>query len=104
MKYLLVYITVSNDDEAKLIASTLLEERLIACANIIPQVKSMYRWQGKIEEDQELLMLCKSKEELKDELTERVKELHSYDCPCISFINLEDAQPDFLKWLSDELK
>lgn len=92
-------MTTGNKEEAKKIVRTLLEERLIACANIIDSVSSFFWWQGKIENDKEFLVLMKSHEDLFKKLSERVIELHSYDVPEILALSIVNGSQDYLDWL-----
>jgi len=98
----LVYITVASKQEAASIAKTLVEERLIACANVIDGVSSYYWWEGKVEEDSEWVIIAKTVDERTDSIITRVKTLHSANCPCIVFLPIENGNPDFLKWVSTE--
>jgi len=98
-----VYITCKDMKEAKLIASRLLEKKLIACANIFP-VKSMFRWQDKITEESEVAMICKTKKELFEEIKEEAKQLHSYDIPCIVGWGWHGADEEYRKWVEEETK
>ena len=102
MNFHIVYITASSREEAEKISRVLLEERLIACANIFDPVTSLYWWKGEIRKDAETLLIAKTKESLVDQLIERVKALHSYECPCIVSFPLAKGNPDFLKWISEE--
>ena len=101
--YRLAYITCSSPDEARIIAQTLIEERLAACVNILAGVISLYRWEGAIQMDDECLLLAKTSQELEDKLIERVRALHSYDCPAITTYEVQNGNPDYLKWLGDHL-
>ncbi len=100
---IIVLITAQNEEEAGLISRTLVDERLIACANSLP-VRSIYRWKDKIEDDSEILLICKSKEELLDKLIERVKELHSYEVPEIIALPITGGSEDYLKWVDENTK
>jgi len=102
MNFHIVYITASSREEAEKISRVLLEERLIACANIFDPVTSLYWWKGEIRKNAEALLIAKTKESLVDQLIERVKALHSYECPCIVSFPLVKGNPDFLKWISEE--
>ncbi len=102
MNFHIVYITAPNQEEAERISRILLQERLIACANIIDSVTSLYWWKGEIRKRGEVLLIAKTKESLIDQLIERVKALHSYECPCIVSFPLVKGNPDFLKWISEE--
>lgn len=103
MQYHSIYITTKDEEEAKRIGKTLVEEKLAACINIHP-VKSIYRWGGGIEEEEETALLVKTKAELADEVIERVKELHSYEVPCIVSLPIEKGNPDYLKWIKESTK
>ncbi|MDD1763385.1 MAG: divalent-cation tolerance protein CutA, partial [Methanobacteriaceae archaeon] len=81
--YSLIYITTSGEEESKKIAKKLLEERIVACANIIPSMKSFYWWEGEIEEDTESILILKTRSDNLDTIIRRVKDIHSYDIPCI---------------------
>jgi periplasmic divalent cation tolerance protein len=98
----IVYITASGMEEAGKISTILLNEKLVACVNLIEGVKSMYWWEGKIETSEEVIIIAKSKRALVDEIITKTRELHSYDCPCIVSFPIEKGNPDFLKWLEQE--
>ena len=83
MKTNLVYITVGTMGEAEMIGRELLANRLAACVNIINNMTSMYWWEGEIQHDKEVIVIAKTTEARVPELTEKVKSLHSYDCPCV---------------------
>lgn len=100
--YIVVLITAPKEEDAAKIAKELVESRLAACANIIKNVRSIYRWQGKTEDESEVLMIVKTKKNLFDELMKRVKELHSYSVPEIIALPLIEGSPDYLKWLGEE--
>lgn len=99
-----IYITVSSKTEARKIAMVLLEERLAACVNIIPQVQSMYWWEGKIQEAGEVIMIAKTRESLVQDLMDTVEELHSYDVPCIEVLDVETGATEFLRWVEEETR
>ncbi len=103
MPYYLIYITTKDEEEAKKIGKTLVEEKLVACVNIHP-IKSICWWEGKIAEESEIAMFVKTKAELVDEVIKRVKELHSYEVPCIISLPIEKGYPDFLKWINQSTK
>lgn len=100
----LIYITAPNKDEAKQIAKTLLEERLIACANIIDAVNSLYRWQGQIQDESEAILICKTQETKIQKLISEVKKIHSYSCPCILVFSIDEVNQEFLAWVENETK
>ena len=101
---LIVYITCSNAGEAKKIALALLKNRLIACANIVPKISSIYRWKGKIVHDSESLLLCKSSQKKVAAVKREVEKIHSYKVPCIEFIKVAGRNVDCKKWLLGELE
>ncbi len=98
---IVVLVTVSSEDEAVSIARALVEAKLAACANIINNVRSIYAWQGKIEDDSELLMVIKTRRSIFSDLAEKVKELHSYDVPEIIALPIIDGSAEYLKWLNE---
>jgi periplasmic divalent cation tolerance protein len=99
---LVVLITVATEDEAAAIAKALVEGRLVACVNIVKQIRSIYRWQGKVEDEQEVLMIAKTRKELFADLVHKVKELHSYSVPEIIALPIIDGFDGYLDWLRAE--
>mgnify|MGYP003579775346 CR=1 FL=1 len=97
-----VYITASSVDEAAMIGRALVEERLAACVNILPGMRSIYRWQGAIESADEVVLIAKSRSALVTALVARVRQLHSYDVPCVVSLPILDGNPDYLQWLAEE--
>ena len=100
----LVYITCNGPKEAKKIARKLLEKRLIACANIVPKIDSLYWWNGKIEHSSEALLLGKTVKKNTSKIIEQTKKLHSYDVPCIEFIKISGQNKECEKWAKKVLK
>lgn len=100
---LLVYITTPNQAEAKRIAKILIEEKLAACANILPAIESVYYWEGELEQSSESLLLLKTHTEVFESLMERAKELHPYELPCIVALPLCHGLPGFLNWVAEEV-
>jgi len=103
MQYYSIYITTKDEGEARRIGKTLVEEKLAACVNTHP-IKSIYRWGGGIEEEEETALLVKTKAELADEVIEKVKELHSYEVPCIVSLPIEKGNPAYLEWIKKSTK
>jgi len=101
MPNIVVFITASSEDEAAKIARALVQERLAACVNIIKGVRSIYSWQGKVEDSAEALMVAKTKKALFKRLEKRVKELHSYTVPEVIAVPVADGSGDYLKWLDE---
>lgn len=101
MEYVVVFITAPNEEEAVKIAKTIVEEKLAGCVNIVKNVRSIYSWQGKIEDDAETLLIVKSRSELFERLEKRVRELHSYTVPEVICIKIEKGSDSYLKWLDE---
>ena len=101
MESIVVYITAPNEEEAAKIATALVGERLAGCANIVKGIRSIYNWQGKIEDDPEVLMIVKTQRHLFEPLKKRVKELHSYTVPEVLAIPVVEGSEEYLAWLKD---
>jgi periplasmic divalent cation tolerance protein len=100
MEFRSVYITFANSEEAQRIGRLLVAERLAACVNFFP-VQSIYRWQDEIEQSDEVSLIAKTRAENVEPLIHRVKELHSYQNPCIVSWPIERGSPAFLDWIRD---
>ncbi len=100
----LVYMTTRDKNEAIQIGRLLVEKRLVACVNILDNMTSIYQWQGNIEEDQETVMIAKTRQDLFEEVVSTVKAHHSYDCPCIVAVPIAEGNPEYLAWLVQETK
>ena len=94
-----VYITCNDTAEAEAIAKLVVEEEIAACANILPEMKSIYRWQGNIETAEEAVLIFKTKKSLFKKLQHRVEQLHSYDTPCIISFDIADGSEAYLNWI-----
>jgi periplasmic divalent cation tolerance protein len=103
-EYIIVLVTTANKEEAEKIAQTLLDEKLIACANIIDPVTSFFRWLGKVDRCEECLLVLKSRRDLFDALILRVKALHSYEVPEVLAFPVILGSQDYLGWMGDSLK
>ena len=101
-EYITVLITAPNEEEAAKISRTIVEESLAACVSIIRSVRSIYRWQGRVEDESEVLMIAKTKRALFDRLKGRIKELHSYEVPEIIGLPVIEGSKQYLDWLSQE--
>jgi len=101
-EYIIVLITGPSEEESARIGHALVGERLAACVNIIPAVRSIYRWEGRIEDEKEVLLIIKTKRVLFERLQERVKELHSYAVPEIIAFQLVEGNEAYLNWLGQE--
>ncbi|MEX0718169.1 MAG: divalent-cation tolerance protein CutA [Planctomycetaceae bacterium] len=97
-----VYITAGSREAAIALGRTLVEERLAACVNLFDGMTSVYRWQGKIEEAREVVLVAKTRTELVEPLTRRIVELHDYECPCVAAWPITAGNPDYLRWIAEE--
>ncbi len=103
-EYRTIYITCKNEEEAIAIGKSLVQNRLAACANIIPSIKSIYQWEGSLVEDAETVLLLKSKESLVDQIIEHTKKIHSYQVPCILSYKIEKGNKEYLDWILESTK
>lgn len=99
---IVLFTTVSSPEEADRLARTLVERRLAACVNILPQVRSVYRWQGKVEDSPEILLMIKSRRPLFAALAEAVRALHSYEVPELIALPVVDGSAPYLNWIDQE--
>jgi periplasmic divalent cation tolerance protein len=102
--YVVVMVAVANREEAVKIARGLLEERLIACANIIGPVSSIFWWEGNVEEAREFLVFMKSHENHFERLSESVRKIHSYEVPEIIALPIIKGSKSYLEWLGNSLQ
>ncbi len=103
MNYIVVFITVPNENEGKKIANYIVENKLGACVNIVSKINSIYYWQGNIENDEEYLLIIKTRKDKFDELVKEVKKLHSYTVPEIIAMPILLGSDDYLKWIDETL-
>ena len=101
---LLVFATFPSRDLARTIGRMLVEERLVACVNLLPQVESIYRWQGAVETAEETLALYKTTETRYPAFQGRLKELHPYEVPEIVAVSIAHALPSYLKWVAESVE
>jgi periplasmic divalent cation tolerance protein len=99
MKAAWLYMTAETRDEAQAIGRALVEERLVACANILGPMGSIYWWDGAVKSETEVAFIVKTRATLVDQVVARVTEMHSYDCPCIVALPIEGGNPDYLAWI-----
>ena len=102
--YIIILVTCKDKQEAEKITQSLLNERLIACGNIVSPVTSFFHWSGKIERAEECLIVMKSRMDLFSQVAERVKSLHSYEVPEVLALPIVDASKAYLDWMSVVLK
>ena len=101
MKYYIFIVTINRLDDGKKIAKILIENKLAACVNIIQNVISIYEWKGKIEEDNEHLLLIKTTEENSVKIIQKVKEIHSYTEPECIGLKIEKGSETYLSWIKE---
>ena len=97
-----VYTTIDKIQDARRIAHTLVEEQLVACVNIIPKIESVYRWKGKIEEDNEYILIAKTIDKNVKKTIQKIKELHTYELPDIIVLPIIGGLRDYLNYIQDE--
>ena len=101
--YIVLFITTASADEAQQISKVLLEQRKVACVNIVPRVSSYFWWQDKLDSEQESLLIVKTKASLLSEIVNLVKELHSYAIPEIIALPIFGGNPDYLRWIGESV-
>lgn len=99
----LVITTVKNISDAGRISGKLVSEKLAACVSTVPDVRSVYRWRGKVERSNEVMLLVKTSAKKLDKLMARIKELHSYEVPEILVLKVDRGLPQYLKWIEESL-
>ncbi len=102
--YISVYMTAASRDEAERIAAALVESRLAACVNVLGEIRSVYRWEDAIRRDAEVAFIAKTRAALFDALAARVREMHSYDVPCIVAWPIAAADAAYLDWIGQETR
>jgi periplasmic divalent cation tolerance protein len=99
---IVVFVTCGSEEEALKIAHSLVEERVAACVNLISPVRSIYRWEGKIWDEKEWILIIKTQKESFEELERKVKSLHSYSVPEIIGLPIVEGSSSYLQWLLEE--
>jgi periplasmic divalent cation tolerance protein len=95
-------MTTGSFEEAKSIGQMLVVQNLAACVNLLENMTSIYKWEEKLEESKEVIMIAKTSKTLMPKLIETVNSLHSYDCPCILELPIQGGNPDFLSWIKSQ--
>jgi len=101
--YIVIYVTAPQDEAVDL-AKTLVEERLVACVNIVPGLRSIYWWKGKVEDEPEVLCIMKTRSNLFESLRDRVRELHSYEVEEIIALPIVAGNLPYLDWIRENTK
>lgn len=102
MSAIFAYVTTRDREEALRIGRALVEGHVAACVNVLNGMTSVYRWEGRLEEATEAVLLVKTEEDRIPDLISRVKELHSYSIPCVAVWPITDGNPDYLSWIHEE--
>jgi len=97
-----VYTTIDSIQDARKMAKTLVEEQLVACVNIIPKIESVYRWKGKIENDEEIILIAKTIDNNVKKTIQRIKSLHTYELPDIIVLPIIGGHKEYLDYIHDE--
>jgi periplasmic divalent cation tolerance protein len=98
---IIIFITASSEQEARNIAATLVEKKLVACVNIIPKIHSIYWWEGKVCQEDEVMLISKSTHALFPRIRDCIKSLHSYQVPEIISFPISDGLPEYIKWIEE---
>lgn len=101
---IVVFVTCGSEEEGLKIANALVEEHLAACVNLISPVRSIYRWEGKIRDEKEWLLIIKTQKDRFEELEKKVKSLHSYSVPEIISLPIGEGSRDYLDWIKENTK
>lgn len=101
---IIIFITASSEEEAQKIAIALVNEKLVACVNIIPGIRSIYWWEDKVCQEDEVMLIAKSTQSLFPSIMNRVKSLHSYQVPEIISFPISEGLPEYLNWISKVTK
>jgi len=98
-----VYMTAGSADEAKRVARALIESRLAACVNILGPIESVFYWDG-VQQEQEVALIAKASAADFDALSAKVREVHSYECPCVVAWPISHGDSEFVKWIGEETR
>ncbi len=101
---ILVLTTAGSAEEARRLANALVERRLAACVNIVPQIESVYRWEGAVQQSAEWLLVIKTTGEAFARVRDAIKELHSYELPECIAVAIDEGTPEYLRWIGDEAR
>lgn len=100
----ILYVTTKDVEQARTIGRLAVEKQLAACANILPAMHSIYRWEGQLTEDTESVLILKTTSQQVDALTAFIEQTHSYDCPCVLVLAIEGGSNGYLQWIETQTK
>jgi periplasmic divalent cation tolerance protein len=104
MTAVMVYVTAKDKAEAQRVGKVLVESRLVACVNIIEGMESMFWWKGSAQSEKECVLIAKTRVGLVSDINDKIKTVHTYDCPCVVAIPIIDGNPEFLQWIQEETR
>lgn len=104
MAYRFLYVMVPDKAAGMKIARTLVQEKKVACANVMDGATSVYWWEGKMEESAEAMLIAKTTADLVGAAIDRIKEIHSYSCPGVVSLRIDEGNVDYLNWIKDSVK
>jgi len=99
-----IYMTAPDHQTALDLSRTLVMERLVACANVIPEITSVYTWEGELRQDAEVAVLLKTQVAQATPAVERIRQLHPYECPCVLVFVSQAGNPEFFQWVADSTR
>jgi periplasmic divalent cation tolerance protein len=102
--YLVCLVTIDDAAKAAEIAKVLVEKKIVACVNILPQMRSIYQWKGEVCDEFESLMVMKTRQGLFQDLVHAVRELHPYEVPEIISLTIDHGLPEYLRWIDDSTR
>lgn len=101
--YRLLYLTVPDQASGRALARRMVEEKLAACAHLLPSGESFYHWEGKLMEEAEHILIAKTTADLAQTAIERIAEWHEYEIPCVLSLPIEDGHGPFLRWIKEQV-
>ena len=101
---ILLYITTEDKQEAQSIGKALVEEKLVACVNIMENMQAMFWWKDKVDKASETVLIAKTKKSLLSEVIEKINSMHSYECPCVIALPIIGGNESFLQWIQESTK
>jgi len=104
MKPVIIYTTTGSREEAQTIGNYLVQNKLAACVNIIPNIESIYEWENKLHQDSEFLLMVKTDAKYKNEIQQALDHHHSYDLPEMIMVDIAYGNPKYLEWMNNNLK
>lgn len=103
-EFIFTYVVCANAEEATRIGKSLVEERLVACVNILPAIQSVYWWEEKITQSTEIAFIAKTLRTKFNDVQQKVLAMHSYDTPCIVALSVEEGNEKYLQWIKNEVR